>query len=84
MNEVDNPMSSYKEQVFDSNPSETNTKIFLCNICHKDFKIHFHLKQHIRKAHENKNAYSYDNDQKSFSKLDDLNTPINSIHNDNE
>ena len=46
--------TSRREQIIDSNPSATNTKIFLCYICNKEFKIHFHLKQHTRKAHEKK------------------------------
>ena len=83
-NEHSNYISSYQEHIIESNTSETNPKIFLCKICNKEYKIYFHLKKHIQKAHEKTNAHNYDDCQKSFSKLEDLNTPVISIHNDNE
>ena len=27
-------------------------KMFICNICNKDYNIYFHLKQHIKKVHD--------------------------------
>ena len=40
-------------------PSETNAKIFHCYICSKEYKISFHLKQHIRNVHEEKKNYNF-------------------------
>ena len=45
-------------------------KTFQCNFCKKMFSINFHLKQHIRKAHENV----------SFSKESDSNSLNDSNH----
>ena len=49
----DDLISSCKEEMIECNPSnENNQKIFLCYICNKEYKIYFHLKQHIKKVHE--------------------------------
>ena len=47
-------ISSCKEEIIKHNSSnENNPKIFVCNICNKKYNIFFHLKQHIKKVHEN-------------------------------
>ena len=35
-----------------STDDEIIANIFLCNICNKELKIYFHLKQHIKKVHD--------------------------------
>ena len=84
VNEINSFTTSCKEEIIESNSSETNPKIFLCYICNKEYKIYFHLKQHIRNVHEKKIIYNCDDCGKSFHKLDDLNDHINTIHNDQE
>ena len=41
-----------KNDVIISNQVEANAKRFLCHICNKEYSINFHLKQHIRRIHE--------------------------------
>ena len=50
--------------------SKEIAKAFQCNFCNKMYSINFHLKQHIRKAHENV----------SFSKESDSNSLNDSNH----
>ena len=57
---------SCKEEMNEFNSSENNVKIFLCDICNKEYSIYFHLKQHIRKVHEATRSFhlnSIQNDQ---------------------
>ena len=54
----DNLVSLCKEEIIEYNPSESNAKIFLCHICKKEYKMYFHLKQHIRNVHEEKKSNS--------------------------
>ena len=60
----DNITSLCKEEII-----ESNTNIFLCHICNKEYNINFHLNQHIKNVHEkeNSNALHFNtiqNDQK--------------------
>ena len=54
--------------------SEANMKKFPCYLCNKEYSIHFHLKQHIRKIHEAKPNHT------SFSKEFDQNAHNDSNH----
>ena len=51
-NDFKDNLVSCKEETNEFNSSENNVKIFLCDICNKEYSIYFHLKQHIRKVHE--------------------------------
>ena len=51
-NDFKDDLVSCKEEMKELNSSENNVKIFLCDICNKEYSIYFHLKQHIRKVHE--------------------------------
>ena len=53
----DNKIPIVNKEIFESNPSETYEKIFHCDICNKEYKMNFHLKQHIRNVHEGKKNY---------------------------
>lgn len=49
-NEIkDNLTLSSEEGTIECNPNENDSKVFLCYICKKEYTIHFHLKQHIKK-----------------------------------
>ena len=39
-------------EIIECNTIESETKVFLCKICNKGYKMYFHLKQHIRNIHE--------------------------------
>ena len=54
-----------KEEKHESKLNETNAKVFLCYICNKEYKMYFHLKQHIRIIHEGKK------NENSFGKTDE-------------
>ena len=58
----------FKEEILECNPSETKINVFLCYICNKEYRIHFHLKQNIRKVHNEKKGY---NIREEFSNQDD-------------
>ena len=64
MNEIrDELITSCKEDEIECNPNdENNLKIFLCHICNKNYKINFHLKQHIKNVHEKKKNYNFHNE----------------------
>ena len=55
VNEIQEDLiSSCKQEIIECNPSTIDPKIFLCNICNKEYNMYFHLKQHIKKVHEQK------------------------------
>ena len=56
----DNLDSLCKEEVIELNSSASDAKIFLCHICNKEYNIYFHLKQHIRKFHEDRKSTQND------------------------
>ena len=70
-NEIEiNLKGSYKAEIIKGNSSETNSKIFLCNICNREFRIYFHLKQHIKKVHEVKENFSTQFNTKNDENID--------------
>ena len=48
-----------RKEIIECNTSENNVNIFLCHICNKEYNIFFHLKQHIRKVHEEKKTPNF-------------------------
>ena len=51
----------YKRSINDngnSNQMKPNAKHFSCQFCNKQYSINFHLKQHIKKVHEQKNKFA--------------------------
>ena len=84
----DNLTSLLKEKVTEIIPSDTNTKSFLCHICNKEYNIFFHLKQHMKKVHEENKSKNVQIDFNNHQKLDDqqiaTNENDNSISNTND
>ena len=71
VNEIEiNLNDSYKAEIIEGNSSETNSKIFLCKICNREFRIYFHLKQHIKKVHEAKENFSTQFNTKNDENID--------------
>ena len=84
----DNLTSLLKEEVTKIIPSETDAKTFLCHICNKEYNIHFHLNQHMRKVHKENKSKNVQIDFNNDQKLDDqqiaTNENDNSISNTND
>ena len=79
---VENERREILEESINDNAIETNQnkpdfEIFPCEFCNKVFRINFHLKQHMRKVHEEKIRHMFEN---SVSEDCDLNTPNNKNH----
>ena len=55
----DNFTSSINEEIIEYDSNSANSKIFVCNICNIEYKISFHLKQHIRNFHEGKKSFNF-------------------------
>ena len=86
---------SYNADMNACNPSEKNTKTFLCYICNKEYNIYFHMKQHIRKVHEEKKSHKtiqrFDEheitamkDHKSIPNANKLKADVHEGHNDHK
>ena len=87
----DNLSLSCKEEIPEYDQSQTDdAKIFLCSICDKEYSMNFHLKQHMRKVHEEKkkkisiekSPFNSDEFGELFSKPDELNDHNNVSDND--
>ena len=50
-------MSSLKTELIECHTNES--AIFRCNICNKEYNVHFYLKQHIKKVHEEKKSCNF-------------------------
>ena len=48
----------FETNIMKSKQIKPNAKIFSCQLCYKKYGINFHLKQHIKKVHEEKNEMS--------------------------
>ena len=48
----ENSISTIVEEPTEQNPATPNAKRFLCHVCNKKYDLYFHLKQHIKNAHE--------------------------------
>ena len=81
---MDNLTSSCNEDITECNQNENNSKVFLCHICNKEYRIYFHLKQHIKKVHgEKKNYYFHNSNIQNDQKLDENEIATKSIPNAN-
>ena len=58
-----NTLAEYNQTKIIINKSKT----FNCSICNKDFRIYFHLKQHIKKVHDNNTKYRADDIENNSS-----------------
>ena len=74
--------SSFEEEIIECNPSENNQKIFLCDICNKEYKMYFYMKQHIKNVHEQKKSFKFQNNLvHNEHKIDEKKLTIKSMSN---